>query len=77
MAAALAAIDTAIAADEQRRAARPGPESDDEPDQTPAAGRSTGAGDAADRLPLKRRWWPMRELIRASLAMGEPIVWGA
>ena len=76
---ALQAIEAAIAADEQARAERaertacdargiaahaPGAEEDDK-------------GARGDALPLKRRLWPVVEMIRRALADNEPVVWGA
>ncbi len=70
MPAAIAALERAIANDE---AARSG------------GGGGGGGGDAAadeatsgsgDAMPLRRRAWPMIEMLRRSGDAGEPIVWG-
>lgn len=66
MPAAIAALERAIADDE---AARGGVERDTDAD--PA--KSGGGGDA---MPLRRRAWPMIEMLRRSGDAGEPIVWG-
>ncbi len=65
MAAAIAAIEQSVADDEAARAARP--ESDPEGAEPPA-GR--------DGVALRQRLWPMREMLRRSLAAQVPVVWG-
>ena len=69
MAQALQALDAAFAADEAARAATG-------EDDTAVDVDSPAADAARDPLPLKRRLWPMRELVRRSLADQVPIVWG-
>jgi Domain of unknown function (DUF1840) len=65
MPAAITALERAIADDE---AARGGAERDAGADQA-----TSGSGDA---MPLRRRAWPMIEMLRRSGDAGEPIVWG-
>lgn len=60
MLSAIAALEQAIAADEASRA---GTKDAD----TPAAG---------DAMSLRRRAWPMVEMLKRSQAANEPIVWG-
>lgn len=63
MPAALAALQQAIDQDEAARAQQP----DDEA-MLEAAGR--------DPIALRRRLWPMVEMIRRAQAADEPVVWG-
>lgn len=74
MPAALAAIDAAIAADEQARAARQARDAGDA--AAPAAGREDDTAAPTDPLPLRRRLWPVVEMIRRAQAEDEPVVWG-
>ena len=75
MPAALAAIEAAIAADEQARAARkPGKAGEDDAEKMTSRGDDTAA--PADPLPLRRRLWPVVEMIRRAQAEDEPVVWG-
>lgn len=67
MPAAITALERAIADDE---AARTGADNDDD---APADGAKPGSGDA---MSLRRRAWPMIEMLRRSADAGEPIVWG-
>ena len=69
MAQALQVLDAAFAADEAARAASA-------EDDTPIDVDPPATDAARDPLPLKRRLWPMRELVRRSLADQVPIVWG-
>lgn len=75
MPAALAALQAAIEADEALRAAGGEPGRGE-----PAApeGESGGGGEAAarDGVSLRRRWWPMVEMLRRAQAENEPVVWG-
>jgi hypothetical protein len=66
MPAAIAALERAIADDE---AARTSADNDD----APADEAKSGSGDA---MSLRRRAWPMIEMLRRSADAGEPIVWG-
>ena len=63
MPAALAALQQAIEQDDAARAQQP----DDEA-LLEAAGQ--------DPIPLRRRLWPMVEMIRRAQAADEPVVWG-
>ena len=65
MPAALAALQQAIEQDDAAQAPRPDP--DDEA-LLEAAGQ--------DPIPLRRRLWPMVEMIRRAQAADEPVVWG-
>ncbi|GAB4555122.1 MAG: DUF1840 domain-containing protein [Rhizobacter sp.] len=64
MPAAMKAIEQAVAADE---AARKQPPSDDDDEPKPGKG---------DGVSLRQRAWPLLEMMKRSLAAGEPIVWG-
>lgn len=64
---ALARLREAIAADEQARA--PG---DDVQRATATAAEAAGH----DPVSLRRRWWPMVEMLRRCQADEQPIVWG-
>ncbi len=68
MLSAIAALEQAIAADEASRA---GTKDAD----TPAAGEEPPSG-AGDAMSLRRRAWPMVEMLKRSQAANEPIVWG-
>ena len=68
MAAAIAAIERAVADDEAARAARP-------VDDAGGAGAEPAAG--RDGVSLRQRLWPMREMLRRSLDAQVPVVWGA
>ena len=66
MAAAIAAIEQAVAADEAARA---------------DAGRSTASAasappTSADGVALRQRLWPMVDLLKRAAAAVEPVVWG-
>lgn len=63
MPAALAALQRAIEQDEAARAQQPGDEA-----LLEAAGQ--------DPIALRRRLWPMVEMIRRAQAADEPVVWG-
>ena len=66
MAAAIAAIEQAVAADEAARA--------------DAAGNTASATNApptsADGVALRQRLWPMVDLLKRAAAAVEPVVWG-
>ncbi len=65
---ALAALEAAIGDDERaRRGDGDGPTPGGDRGERPAGG---------DGVSLKRRLWPMMQLIRAAQAADEPIVWG-
>lgn len=66
MPAALQALQQAIDDDERARQADRG---GDEDESVPQAA-------ARDAVPLRRRLWPMVEMIRRAQSAGEPIVWG-
>lgn len=67
MADALAALQAAIAAEEQAGAAPPGP----------ATANDEAAGEPAQpAVGLRQRLWPMIEMLRRCQAAAEPIVWG-
>jgi hypothetical protein len=74
MPAALQALQQAIDEDERARAAvqNRGRASDDGEGEDAAPAQSAGR----DALPLRRRLWPMVEMIRRAQAADEPIVWG-
>jgi len=64
MPAAIDALQRAVAEDDAAR--RTGPDDDvDEP-----------AGAAGDTVSLRRRLWPMVEMLKRAHAAGEPVVWG-
>ena len=64
MPAAMVAIEAAVNAQEAAGNAREG----DQPD---------GAGAGAEAaISLRRRLWPMREMLARAQAAGEPVVWG-
>ncbi len=65
MAAAIAAIDAAVAAEDAARVAAGGDPEPADPDTAPRGGVS-----------LRQRAWPMREMLKASLASDVPVVWG-
>ena len=74
MAAALAALQAAIEADDAQRAAR-GTAEGVEP--VVAEGESGGAdASSRDGVSLRRRLWPMVEMLRRAQAEDEPVVWG-
>ena len=75
MAAVLAALEAAVAAEEAAGAtpAAPAP--------APAAGAGDGDGDSeaqtgAAAVSLRRRVWPLVEMLRRAQQAGEPVVWG-
>lgn len=72
--AALAALQAAIEADDALRAGRGAGEA---PEPAGAEGES-GGGDATahDGVSLRRRLWPMVEMLRRAQAEDEPVVWG-
>ena len=65
MAAAIVAIEQAVAADEAARA---------EAERDAAARGETLA--PRDGVALRQRLWPMVDLLKRSAAAGEPVVWG-
>lgn len=71
---AIAALQAAITADEAARRARgdapPGAEEDE-----PAAAGDAGDADG-DPMSLRRRAWPMLDLLQRSEAEGAVVVWG-
>jgi hypothetical protein len=71
MPAAIAALRQAIADDEAARRDRG---AEPEPDE---AGDAPEEADAArDRMPLRRRLWPMLQMLERALAEREPVLWG-
>jgi hypothetical protein len=64
LAAALQALEHAIAADEQKPAAAAKPHEADSNDAPEPS------------VSLRQRAWPLIELIKRSLVEGEPVVWG-
>jgi hypothetical protein len=66
MPAAIAAIDAAIEADEAARRGASAP--DDEPEARAEA--------APGALPLRRRFWPMVQMLERAHAARESVVWG-
>lgn len=78
MPAALKALQRAIDEDERVRAAAREQAGAGARGGQGAEGDHADAGQAAgrDALPLRRRLWPMVEMIRRAQAAGEPIVWG-
>ena len=71
--AALAALQAAIEADDALRAARGS--SEGEPEAT-LADSQTGDNATRDGVSLRRRLWPMVEMLRRAQAEDEPVVWG-
>ncbi|MEP7283561.1 MAG: DUF1840 domain-containing protein [Rubrivivax sp.] len=69
MPAAISALEHAAQADEG--AADAGASGASGADDAPKA-----AGDAAEVVALRARLWPMIEMLKRSLAAGEPVVWG-
>lgn len=69
MAAAMAGIQQAVAADEAARA-EAGQAADGDGDDD---GERQRAGDG---VALRQRLWPMHEMLQRAAAAGEPIVWG-
>ena len=68
MAAAIAAIEQAVAADDAARAAAA---------NAPAANAAAAAAPApADGVALRQRLWPMLDLLKRAAAAGVPVVWG-
>lgn len=71
MAAALQDLQQAIVADEQDRSGR------DVADEAAAVAASEATGPTGrDPVPLRRRLWPMVQMIERAQAAGEPVVWG-
>jgi hypothetical protein len=77
MPAALEALRAAIEADDARRAAR------GEPGHRAAGGEGADSGGegedgaaAAGAISLRRRLWPMVDMLRRAQAADEPVVWG-
>lgn len=68
MASAMAALEAAIAADDEAR--RRAAQDDDGGEQAPVA------ADGGDAMSLRRRAWPLIEMMKRAQAAGEPIVWG-
>jgi hypothetical protein len=64
MAAAIAAIQRAVADDDAARRGESAPGRDDD---TPGT---------ADKVSLRQRMWPMVEMLKQAQAASEPIVWG-
>jgi len=69
MPAAIAALRQAIADDDAGR--RPG-----EPEPEEAGETDEEGGATRDRIPLRRRLWPMLQMLERALAADEPVVWG-
>ncbi len=65
MAAAIAAIEQAVAAEEAAR---------DAADQRDAS--DAGGQHKRDGVSLRQRLWPMVEMLKRAMAAGEPVVWG-
>ncbi|MEN9416586.1 MAG: hypothetical protein RI988_206 [Pseudomonadota bacterium] len=74
MPAALEALRMAIEADDAQRAAcgRPGLE----PAGVEGAGEGAQGAASAEGVSLRRRLWPMVEMLRRAHAADEPVVWG-
>jgi len=64
---ALRALEAAVAAEAPRNA------NDDDDDEND---RQRGTPRAEDHVSLRQRVWPMVEMLKASLAEKQPIVWG-
>ena len=74
MPSALAALQAAIEADDALQRAARGPGGGD-----PAAAPADSRGEdnpALDGVSLRRRLWPMVEMLRRAQAEDEPVVWG-
>jgi hypothetical protein len=68
MAAAMAAIEQAVLADEAARA---------EAEKDAAArGEKLAARGGSEAVALRQRLWPMLDMLKRSAAAGEPVVWG-
>ncbi len=74
MPAAMQALRAAIEADDARLAA--GGDASREPAAAAGAGEGGEAGAAAEGVSLRRRLWPMVEMLRRAHAADEPVVWG-
>lgn len=73
MAAAIETLLKAVADEEALRSGAAGAGSAAEPAQ---GGAKTGPDSASDPISLRRRVWPLIEMLRRSAAEAEPIVWG-
>jgi hypothetical protein len=73
MAGALAALQAAVAADETTRSGR----DDDAHDGDDRDADRASAGAGADAVSLRRRVWPLVEMIRRAQADGTPVTWHA
>ena len=69
MAAAIAAIEQAVAADEAARA-------DAGRSTASAASAASAPPTSADGVALRQRLWPMVDLLKRAAAAVEPVVWG-
>ena len=67
MAAAIARLESAVAADDAARAAGAQPVAD---------AQATGGSAGAQAIALHQRAWPFIQLLKRSLAADKPIVWG-
>lgn len=77
MPAALEALRTAIEADEARRTERGGSALESAAGEGPEEGAEGGEGAAAaGGISLRRRLWPMVDMLRRAQAADEPVVWG-
>ena len=74
MPAALEALRTAIEADDAQRASHG--QHAHEPAGAQGAGAGEEGGAAAEGVSLRRRLWPMVEMLRRAHAADEPVVWG-
>ena len=73
--AAIAALQAAVAADEALRQAREAlPDGGARHPQPAEEEQATPGGDAVS---LRRRVWPVVEMMKRALAADEPVVWGA
>ena len=71
--AAMAALQAAIDADDAVRAARGTGASEPEAQQDDSRGDGSATRDGVS---LRRRLWPMVDMLRRALAEDEPVVWG-
>lgn len=77
MPAALEALRAAIEADDERRAARGERAQRAAGGEGPEEGGEGGEGAAgAGSVSLRRRLWPMVDMLRRAQAADEPVVWG-
>ena len=75
MAAALTALQDAVAAESAQAAAAAGDDTGTNPDSTPGTNPDT-LPDPARAVALRQRVWPMVEMLRRAQAAGAAVVWG-